>query len=49
MAASDSQPEDWQPKTFRKSLHENLVAPGIELAGLAKGIEILDRHIGGEM
>lgn len=32
---------DWQPETFRRSLHDTLVAQGIDLAGLTEGIDLL--------
>jgi tetratricopeptide (TPR) repeat protein len=35
----------WEIETFRSSLYDNLVANGIELPGLAKGIERLDQEL----
>lgn len=35
----------WQPKTFRDSLQNTLIAKGIELDGLSEGIKLLDDEI----
>ena len=32
---------DWQPETFRRSLHDTLVVQGMDFAGLTEGIELL--------
>jgi hypothetical protein len=36
---------DWQPQTFRKSLHDTLVAKDINFPGLSEGIRLLDEAI----
>lgn len=35
----------WQPKTFRDSLHNTLVAVGIDFSGLSEGIALLDEAV----